>query len=270
MNFDLLEQMVAELNSTNSKNDKINILKKYPQCKKILQYVYDPLKKFNVTSATVKKHIASGTATDFSDMYSDLFILLDGLNARTISGHDALNSVGWFISQNNNHADIIYKIIDKNLEVRIDDKSINKVWPDLIPTFDVALAKSYEDHIHQVDFKTQNWFASHKLDGCLDETTIVEFEDGSCDTIKHVYDEKIDKKIKCYNHNNNQIEYKKIVNYMKNGIDVNEKQVTWFKVKTKSGREIILTGNHKVFLNNIGCYRRTDELSVGDVFYTDK
>jgi DNA ligase-1 len=47
------------------------------------------------------------------------------------------------------------------------DSLINKVIPDLIPTFDCALATNFEDV--EADFQTQTWFASRKLDGvrCL-------------------------------------------------------------------------------------------------------
>ena len=40
---------------------------------------------------------------------------------------------------------------------------INKVIPDLIPTFDVALARSYEPKL--VDFENDTWYGSRKLDG---------------------------------------------------------------------------------------------------------
>jgi DNA ligase-1 len=44
------------------------------------------------------------------------------------------------------------------------DSLINKVIPDLIPTFDCALATNFEDV--DVDFTTSHWVASRKLDGC--------------------------------------------------------------------------------------------------------
>ena len=61
---------------------------------------------------------------------------------------------------------MLYKIIDKDLEIRAGIKTINKSIPDLIPTYSVALAKEYEEG--KCDWK-DGWFASRKLDGvrCL-------------------------------------------------------------------------------------------------------
>jgi DNA ligase-1 len=44
---------------------------------------------------------------------------------------------------------------------------INKVIPGLIPTFDVALANSFDEKMSKkIDFVFDNWFVSRKLDGC--------------------------------------------------------------------------------------------------------
>ncbi|GAI80717.1 unnamed protein product, partial [marine sediment metagenome] len=42
---------------------------------------------------------------------------------------------------------------------------INKVHKKLIPTFDVTLAKRYEEHMKKVKFDKDVWYASRKLDG---------------------------------------------------------------------------------------------------------
>ena len=57
------------------------------------------------------------------------------------------------------------EIIDKNLDIRVGDKVINKAVPGLIPTFSVALAQEYKGKCDWND----NWYASRKLDGvrCL-------------------------------------------------------------------------------------------------------
>ena len=44
---------------------------------------------------------------------------------------------------------------------------INKVIPGLIPTFDVALANSFDEKMaKKVNFNKDNWYVSRKLDGC--------------------------------------------------------------------------------------------------------
>ena len=155
-----LSVMVCELNSTNSKNDKIDILSKYPTLKNVLLYTYDPYKMFGVSAKNLKKNsnlVESNT--------TDLFELLDMLSIREITGHKALAITNGFIESYPEYKDLIYNILDKNLKTRTDAKVINKVFPGLIPTFDVALAHKYEDHAHKIDWDNEDWYWSRKLDG---------------------------------------------------------------------------------------------------------
>ena len=71
-------------------------------------------------------------------------------------------------------SELIYKIIDKDLDIRVGAKVINKGIPGLIPTFNVALAQSYEGKCNWND----RWWVSRKLDGvrCLAITD----EEGKC------------------------------------------------------------------------------------------
>lgn len=162
-----LIEMVEELSSTNSINAKVDIIKKYPELQKILTYIYDPFMKFNVTSKNVLKKNASQSATKkFTDIYS----LLDALASREITGHAALGCIQNFVADlSKQDQEIVYLIIDKNLKCRIDASLINKAFPDLIPQFDVALAKSYDEYIDKIEIDANDpgnrWLASRKLDG---------------------------------------------------------------------------------------------------------
>lgn len=88
--------------------------------------------------------------------------MLDDLRTRRITGHDAIGAINTFVSNFPSYADLIHCIIDKDLKTRAGDKIINKVIPDLIPIFEVALAASYEDA--KVDF-ADRWYSSQKMDG---------------------------------------------------------------------------------------------------------
>ena len=58
--------------------------------------------------------------------------------------HDAIAMVNAFINMNEEYEDLIFSIIDRNMELRASASVINKVIPNCIPTFDVALATKYE------------------------------------------------------------------------------------------------------------------------------
>ena len=164
-----IQEFVDRLKSTNSTNDKIDIIKDYEEdyiIEKTLKYTYSPFKQFHLTSATVKKN----KKLESREGYSDLFYLLDALTKRTITGHDAIQYVKGYVQYMDEwQQDLVFCILDKNLKTRTGADLINKAIPKCVPTFKVALANSYDKQKSKVDFNEQTWFASQKLDGvrCL-------------------------------------------------------------------------------------------------------
>ena len=173
-----IQEFVDRLKSTNSTNDKIDIIKEYKEdyiINKVLKYTYSPFKQFHLTSATVKKN----KKLELREGYNDLFYLLDALSKRTITGHEAIQYTKGYISGMEDwQKDLVFCILDKNLKTRTGADLINKAIPGCVPTFKVALANSYDKQKGKVDFNEQTWFASQKLDGvrCL---AIVD-ENGMC------------------------------------------------------------------------------------------
>ena len=160
--FKVVAQFIEEMKATSSTNDKKEILKKYdtPILRKLFEYVYSPFKQYYVTSDNLKKR------QDLSfDNYNDLFALLDDLNARLITGHNAIQVVNGFIAKNQEFADVIYDVIDRNLKTRATTTLINSVLPGTVPTFDVALAEKFDGNEKKVNFESGEWWASRKLDG---------------------------------------------------------------------------------------------------------
>ena len=185
-----LKQFVDEMKNTSSLNEKKVIIESIKDNKfitKALNYTFDPYKKYYVTSKTCKKN------KDKIDLVQDLtlFSLLDMLNTRTVTGHDAIKVVNGFIEYNPEYEDLIFSIIDRNLEIRASESVINKVIPGLIPTFDVALANKFDPK--RVDWNDL-WFASRKLDGvrCI---TVVD----------------LNGKINCYSRQGNEFETLQVV-----------------------------------------------------------
>ena len=165
----ITKKFIEESNSTNSNSDKLAVIEKYknqPDLLKVLQYTYDTFKQYGVTSANCKKR--SDLCMPFTP-YSNIFELLDALANRDLTGHDAIETVNGFVEENKLYEDIIWNIIDRNLKTRSTVSMINKVIPGLIPTFDVALAKAYDEKTRKKVNWEDGWFVSRKLDGvrCL-------------------------------------------------------------------------------------------------------
>jgi DNA ligase-1 len=162
-----LNQILVDLNSSNSSTFKSQELAKHNEnenFKKLLIYAYDPYRQYFVSRNQVKKHQSRFSTTL---TVSDIFEVLDLLETRTLTGFDAVKKVLDVQNISEVAFELILKCLDKDLGIRMGDSLINKVFPNLIPTFDVALAKDYETKL--VDFSSDMIFSSRKLDGvrCL-------------------------------------------------------------------------------------------------------
>ena len=167
--FQLISDFVEASNATNSNSDKLEVLKTYTQYEsvcKALNYTYDTYKQYGVTSANCKK---KSDLMGHPNTYGSIFTLLDDLNNRVCTGHTAIANVNRFVHENYIYKDLIFNMIDRNLKTRSTASMINKVKPGLIPTFDVALAKAFDEKTQKKVDWNDRWFVSRKLDGvrCL-------------------------------------------------------------------------------------------------------
>ena len=169
--FQEVVQFIEEMKATSSTNDKKVILQKYdtPNLRKLFEYVYSPFKQYYVTSDNLKKRQDLNLDNDY-----ELFDLLDDLNARLITGHNAIQVVNGFIAKNQEFSEVIYDVIDRNLKTRATTTLINSVLPGTVPTFDVALAEKFDGNEKKVNFDSGEWWASRKLDGVRCITVIDE------------------------------------------------------------------------------------------------
>ena len=190
-NLEKLQDFVNKMKNTSSLNEKkviIESIKGDEFIKKALNYALDPYKKYYVTSKTCKKR---SDLLGHPNTYGDLFGLLDDLNNRICAGHTSIANVNQYIVEHSLYKDLILSIIDRNLEIRASESVINKVIPNLIPTFDVALANKFDPKRVNWD---DVWLASRKLDGvrCL---TIVDYQGN----------------VKCYSRVGNEFETLQVV-----------------------------------------------------------
>ena len=163
--FHSIQIFVSEQNSTNSNTDKLRVLESYSNSsliRKTLLYTYDTFRQYYVTSAACKNR---PDLLGYPNTYGDFFGLLDDLSNRVITGHTAIANVNQYVKENQQYAELIWNILDRNLKTRSTASMINKVMPGLIPTFDVALANPYNDKTAKKVNWNDTWFVSRKLDG---------------------------------------------------------------------------------------------------------
>jgi DNA ligase-1 len=166
-----ISNAVEDINTTNSILAKKKILAKYPELKEILFYVYNPMYIFSVTSKAILKYQETHTHTE--NNLETLIELLDNLRNRVYTGHTAIKQILGFINANDLFYDLILKIVDKDLKIRMGVKQINAVFPELIPEFEVALADRFDKQTAYFE-KHDDWLVSRKLDGarCIAMTDI--------------------------------------------------------------------------------------------------
>ena len=263
-------KVINELQRTNSATEKINILSQYNNdvdiCK-YFYYAYNPFYLYGVSSKNLKKNCNLSEL----EFFKNIFELLDLLRTRQVTGNKAIALVNCFINQNNKYEELLYNFFDRNLNIGMAVKQINKALGNIIPTFDVALAATY-DESKKDKYNLDNYIIERKMNGCVSGDTLLQFDDGSIKSIKEIVDNKLVGNVKSYNTITKKVEYKPITNWFLNKSYTEDgkliKNFQWFKIYLEKplviNGEIIdhikVTGNHLIWCENLKCYRRVDEL----------
>lgn len=169
-----LKRMVTSLEQETSPIYKKQIIRAYPELKEFLCIIYNKNYKFNITGDKVLNYYHSDSyQVDINFSYV-IYTLLEDLNKRKISGNFALNQCANFLYEHYEFADMVVRILNKDLKCGINTKTLEDIYKENLGTFGVPLANEYNDAL--VNFNTEDWFCSRKLDGirCI---TVVE-EDG--------------------------------------------------------------------------------------------
>lgn len=164
--FEALEKVEQE----SSRTKKIEIIEEVSSrsleheetMKEVLVYALDPYRTFGVTSD--KKWKISDYVGNEEGVTANFFDVLDLLEAREITGNAAVHMVQQVVCSA--PCDLFFKwfkrILDKDLRCGVKKGTVDKIWPGLIPGFDVQLAKPLKDYSVLEEGK---WVASPKLDG---------------------------------------------------------------------------------------------------------
>lgn len=119
-------------------NDKIKVMKQYPELQKVLLYAYDPFKKYHMTAPPVfgNKNCTNG----FQPIHT--FDILNDIFLRRITGQTALEVVSdHIVTMDPDSAEIFKMIINKDFRCGINVKTINKAFSGLIPLTHTGVEK---------------------------------------------------------------------------------------------------------------------------------
>lgn len=167
LTLEYFNDFVKEINESNSRLHKQAVLEKYAEdliIHKYLLIAFDPYKVYGISTKKLNKEIEKNPAIVFHPSIFNLFEYLETHNTGTtediIRCHRYLELVEKDMPE---CVDLLKALICKDLSIGVDAKTINKVIPGLIPTFDVQLANKYFDKPQFVEGKT--FAATTKIDG---------------------------------------------------------------------------------------------------------
>lgn len=129
--------------------------------KQVLLYTYDTQRTYKFSEKVLNQCISSKSKREYV-LIEDIFELLDVLNSNNIND-ELRHTVSSFLNKYIGDEQELYKMmILQDLKLGVNVSTINKAIPNLIPVWEIQLAKSYKDHKNKVNGE---FWISTKLDG---------------------------------------------------------------------------------------------------------
>jgi DNA ligase-1 len=160
------KNFVTEITQSNSKKYKQEVLQKYKDdavIQKYLKIAFDPYTVYGISTKKLKKEVSVGECLCPPTVF-DLFEYLKEHNTgRDYDVAVCQIALEWIAQDDLESHYLLEKLICKDLSIGVDAKSINLVFPGLIPTFNVQLAQKYFEKPEKLEGK---YFAvTTKIDG---------------------------------------------------------------------------------------------------------
>ncbi len=128
---------------TNEKKRLLEVHKENSLLRNAIKYGLDPFTPFNVVK--VPKVKDRNSVKEETETWEGFFAILESLTCRTVTGNAAIDLVHSHFENVSKESEAwMRKILKKNLSIGVSIKSVNKVWPGFIKTFDVALAQKFD------------------------------------------------------------------------------------------------------------------------------
>lgn len=144
----MLSNIINELKTHSSTNQKLEILKSHQDSdlvKTAFKYCLDPHNNYWIKSPS--------TFTSGIEQLTAYFIreTFDTLKGRVVTGNAARD---YFEAQLGkllpSEGDILCRILDHDMDCKVSDGLVNRVWKGLVPKFPVMLSEKYEDYHHVI------------------------------------------------------------------------------------------------------------------------
>ena len=146
MKVEVILDLISKTKGSIAKSD---VLREYIDniwLKKALRYGLDQMMPFHIVK--VPKVKAADRQAKFGAshfQWGEFFHVANLCASREITGNDAINQMlAVFQKSTVEEEKWMRKILQKRLSIGVATKSVNKIWPGLVPTFEVSLAQKFE------------------------------------------------------------------------------------------------------------------------------
>jgi hypothetical protein len=170
----MILQILNELAATSSRLEKEAIIKREKDnelLKRVYFLAYDPFTQFYQRKIPSYKHEhLIGSLNDAMDMLSDL-------SSRIVTGNAAIFHLKTILSGlDADDAQVIERVIGKDLKCGASDSTANKIWPGLVHDYPCMLASGYDEKlVAKMDWPAM---AQLKMDGMRFNAIV---KDGKCE-----------------------------------------------------------------------------------------
>lgn len=170
MDFNEISAALKEISSISSGNEKLAWLKAHDDkdLKEVFKWYFDNSYPTGVSEKKYCKDVLvkEGQASvDASWRFSEVMEYLRCNNTGKDCDVAFLHAMEGLLCHSEEEKGCFKRLVTKNYPMGIDAKTINKVFPNLVPTFDVCLCDKYYDKPELVD-SSKEFAISTKIDGC--------------------------------------------------------------------------------------------------------
>ena len=140
---DILDN-IKNVRGSNAKKALLHENKDSELLKNVLKYGLDPFTPFNIVKVPKTKLRIHPPGGNELQRFDTFFRVADSCAIRALTGNDAIRAMsGVFSSCTEKEEKWMRKILKKHLAIGASAKTVNKVFPDLVPTFEVSLAQKF-------------------------------------------------------------------------------------------------------------------------------
>lgn len=152
MNTDDIYSVLQDISSESSSKQKETILKynETDDMKSYLEWVYNPFKRYYVSDKIARKELKNVPYGQSNDIGS-LFSILDKLHRRFATGNDAIELLKEYAANGSeSFRELLFYALKKDVRAGINIKTINKVYDNVIPNFQLMLAEPFAEKHHTI------------------------------------------------------------------------------------------------------------------------